>query len=219
MRMFGFVYRSEEEQNMKINKLTLMVATLVMLLGIGGYALAQVVEEPVTQEPAAEQPAAQEPVAQEPVAQEPVAQEPVAQEPVAQEAAAQEPVAQEAAAQEPVAQEAAAQEPVAQEPVVQEPVLDAASCDTRFRDEQAELAATGIYPTPVSDDARACEELGFVNLYPVPYFYDTEGFMYTYDPVADRYTSDPDPATGIYHIYDLFTERFYTYDPINRTYL
>jgi hypothetical protein len=192
--MFGFVYRSEEEQNMKINKLTLMVATLVMLLGIGGYALAQVAEEPVTQEPAAEQPAAQEPVAQEPVAQEPVAQEPVAQEPVAQEAAAQEPVAQ-------------------------EPVLDAASCDTRFRDEQAELAATGVYPTPVSDDARACEELGFVNPYPVPYFYDTEGFMYTYDPVADRYTSDPDPTTDVYYIYDLVTDRFYTYDPASGTYL
>ena len=179
MRMFGFVYRSEAEQNMKINKLTLMVATLVMLLGIGGYALAQVAEEPVTQEPAAEQPAAQVPAAEQP----------------------------------------AAQEPVAQEPVAQEPVLDATSCDTRFRDEQAELAATGVYPTPVSDDARACEELGFVNLYPVPYFYDTEGFMYTYDPVADRYTSDPDPTTGVYYIYDLVTDRFYTYDPASGTYL
>jgi hypothetical protein len=199
MRMFVFVYRTEEEQNMKVNKLTLMVATPVMLLGIGGYALAQVAEEPVIQEPAVEQPAAQEPVAQE--------------------AAAQEPVAQEAAAQEPAVEQPAAQEPVAQEPVVQEPVLDAASCDNRFRDEQAELAATGVYPTPVSDDARACEELGFVNLYPVPYFYDTEGFMYTYDPVADRYTSDPDPATGIYYIYDLVNDRFYTYDPASGTYL
>jgi hypothetical protein len=197
--MFVFVYRTEEEQNMKVNKLTLMVATPVMLLGIGGYALAQVAEEPVIQEPAVEQPAAQEPVAQE--------------------AAAQEPVAQEAAAQEPAVEQPAAQEPVAQEPVVQEPVLDAASCDNRFRDEQAELAATGVYPTPVSDDARACEELGFVNLYPVPYFYDTEGFMYTYDPVADRYTSDPDPTTGVYYIYDLVTDRFYTYDPASGTYL
>ena len=164
---------------MKIKKLTLIVAMLAMVLGIGGYALAQVVEEPVAQEPAAEQPAAQE----------------------------------------PATQEAAAQEPVAQEPVVQEPVLDAASCETRFRDEQAELAATGVYPTPVSDDARACEELGYVNLYPVPYFYDTEGFMYTYDPVADRYTSNPDPATGIYYIYDLVNDRFYTYDPASGTYL
>jgi hypothetical protein len=142
------------------------------------------------------------------------AEEPVAQEPVAQEAAAEQPVAQEPVAQEPVAQEAAVQEPV-----VQEPVLDAASCETRFRDEQAELAATGVYPTPVSDDARACEDLGFVNVYPVPYFYDTDGFMYTYDPVADRYTSNPDPATGVYHIFDLVTERFYTYDPARGTYL
>jgi hypothetical protein len=179
MRTCGFVYRSVEEQNMKIKKLTLVVAMLAMVLGIGGYALAQVAEEPVAQEPAAEQPVAQEPVAQEP----------------------------------------AVQEPVAQEPVVPEPVLDEASCETRFRDEQAELAATGVYPTPVSDDARACEDLGFVNLYPIPYFYDTDGFMYIYDPVADRYTSDPDPATGIYHIYDLVTDRFYTYDPVNRTYL
>jgi len=169
MRTCGFVYRSEEEQNMKISKPTLIVAMLAMVLAIGGYALAQIAEEPVEQEP-------------------------VAQEPVAQE-------------------------PVAQEPVVPEPVLDAASCERRFRDEQAELAATGVYPTPVSDDARACEELGFVNLYPVPYFYDTEGFMYTYDPVADRYTSDPDPTTGIYYIYDLVTDRFYTYDPASGTYL
>ena len=184
---------------MKISKLTLMVAMLAMILAVGGYALAQVAQEPVAQESAAEQPAAQETAAQGPVAQGPVAQEPVAQE--------------------PVAQEPTVQAPVAQEPVVPEPVLDAASCETRFRDEQAELAATGVYPTPVSDDARACEELGFVNLYPVPYFYDTEGFMYTYDPVADRYTSDPDPATGVYHIYDLVNERFYTYNPVSGTYL
>ena len=173
MRTCGFVHRSEEEQNMKIKKLTLMVAMLAMVLGIGGYALAQVAEEPVAQEPAAEQPVTQQPVAQEPAAQEPAAQE---------------------------------------------PVLDEASCETRFRDEQAELAATGVYPTAVSDDARACEELGFVNLYPVPYFYDSEGFMYTYEPVADNYTSDPAPATGIYYIYDLVTDRFYTYDPASGTY-
>lgn len=162
---------------MKIRKLTLMVAMLAMVLGISGYALAQVAEEPVAQE-------------------EPPAEESVASEPAP-----------------------AAQEPVAQEPAAQEPVLDEASCEGIFRAEQAELAVTGVYPTPVSDDARACEELGFVNLYPVPYFYDTEGFMYTYDPVADRYTSDPDPATGIYYIYDLVTDRFYTYDPASGTYL
>jgi hypothetical protein len=194
MRTCGFVYRSEEEQNMKIKKLTLMVAMLTMILGIGGYALAQVAEEPIAEEPAAQESAGQEPVGQEPGAQEPGAQEPVAQEP-------------------------AVQEPVAQEPVVPEPVLDAVSCETRFRDEQAELAATGVYPTPVSDDARACEDLGYMNLYPVPYFYDTDGFMYTYDPVADRYTSNPDPATGIYYIYDLVTDRFYTYDPGSGRYL
>ena len=164
---------------MKIKKLTLMVAMLAMVLGIGGYALAQVAEEPVAQEPAAEQPTAQK----------------------------------------PVAQEAAVQEPVAQEPVAPKPVLDKATCEGIFREEQAELAATSVYPTSVSEDARACEDLGFVNLYPVSYFYDTEGFMYTYDPVADRYTSDPDPATDIYYIYDLVKDRFYTYDPASGTYL
>jgi hypothetical protein len=178
------VHRLEKERNMKIKKLTLMVAMLAMVLGIGGYALAQVAEEPVAQEPAAEQPTAQEPLAQE-----------------------------------PVAQEAAVQEPVAQEPVAPKPVLDEATCEGIFREEQAELAATSVYPTSVSEDARACEDLGFVNLYPVPYFYDTEGFMYTYDPVADRYTSDPDPATDIYYIYDLVKDRFYTYDPASGTYL
>jgi hypothetical protein len=174
---------------MKIRTPALIVAMLAMVLGICGYALAQVAEEPVAQDPAAEQPVAQDPAAEQ------------------------------SAAQEPVAQEAAVEEPVAQEPVAPEPVLDEASCQGIYREEQAELAATGVYPTTVSEDARACEDLGYVNLYPVPYFYDTEGFMYTYDPVADRYTSDPDPATGIYYIYDLVNDRFYTYDPASGTYL
>jgi len=106
-----------------------------------------------------------------------------------------------------------------EDPAAQEPVLDEASCEGIFRDEQVELAQLGVYPTSVSEDARACEDLGFVNLYPVPYFYDTEGFMYTYDPVSDRYNSDLDPATGVYYIFDLVTDRFYTYDPVSGTYL
>ncbi len=163
-RCIWLCYPSEERQNMKIKKLTLIVAMLAMVLGIGSYALAQVAEEPVAQEPTTEQ-------------------------------------------------------PVAQEPVAPEPVLDEVSCQGIFRSEQAELADVGVYPTSVSERARACEDAGFVNLYPVPYFYDTDGFIYTYDPVADRYTSNPDPATGIYYIYDLVTDRFYTYDPASGTYL
>ena len=190
---------------MQVKKFALLVAMVAMVLGIGGYALAQVVQEPPAQEPAAEQPVAQEPPAQGPATQEVATQEPAAQEPPAQGPAAEQPVAQ---------------EPAAQEPAPQEPVLDEASCEGIFREEQAELAANGgVYPTPVSEDARSCEELGFVNLYPVPYFYDSEGFLYTYDPVADRYASNPDPATGVYHIYDLVTDRFYTYDPANGAYL
>jgi hypothetical protein len=55
---------------MKIKKLTLMVAMLAMVLGIGGYALAQVAQEPPAQEPPAEQPVAQELPAQGPATQE-----------------------------------------------------------------------------------------------------------------------------------------------------
>ena len=106
-----------------------------------------------------------------------------------------------------------------EEPAAQEPVLDEASCEGIFRDEQVELAQLGVYPTSVSEDARACEDLGFVNLYPVPYFYDTEGFMYTYDPVSDRYNSELDPATGVYYIFDLVTDRFYAYDSVSGMYL
>src|SRR5215210_2466968 len=105
---------------MKIKKLTLIVAMLAMVLGIGSYALAQVAEEPAAQEPATEQPVAQEPVASEPVAPEPVASE---------------------------------------------PVLDQVSCEGVFRAEQTELAEVGVYPTSVSERARACEDAGFVNLY------------------------------------------------------
>ncbi len=65
---------------------------------------------------------------------------------------------------------------------------------------------------------RACEELGVPNPYPAPYFYDTEGFLYTYDPVADRYTA-PDPATGLLYIYDLITDTFYTYEPATGSYV
>jgi hypothetical protein len=44
-------------------------------------------------------------------------------------------------------------------------------------------------------------------------------FMYSYDPIADRYTSNPDPTTGVSYIYDLVTDRFYAYDSASGTYL
>ena len=91
-------------------------------------------------------------------------------------------------------------------------------CADIFRDEQAELAALGEYPTVASDEARACEDFGVANPFPAPYFYDTDGFLYVYDPVADRYTS-LDPATGYLYIYDLVTDAFYTYDPATGTYV
>jgi hypothetical protein len=78
--------KAEEEQNMKIKKLTLLVAVLAMVLSVGSYAVAQVTQEPVAQEEhvAQEEPIAEESVAQQPVIQQPAAQEPVAQQPVAQ---------------------------------------------------------------------------------------------------------------------------------------
>ncbi len=148
---------------MKINKLTLLTIMLAMVLGVGGYAVAQVAEPPVTEEPAAE---------------------------------------------EPVAQKA---------PVTQEPVAEL-SCEDIFRAEQIELAEVGVYPTSVSEEARACEDSGVANPYPAPYFYDADGILYIYDPVADLYSSAYDPAAGVYYVYDLVTDAFYAYDPITGTY-
>jgi hypothetical protein len=173
---------------MKIKKLTLLVATLAMVLGIGSFGVAQVPEEPI---------------AQNPVAEEPLVEEPVAEGPAAREPAAEGPVVEEAAAREPAAEELVAED----------------SCADVFRREQTELAETGVYPTSVSEEARACEDSGAVNPYPAPYFYDTNGLLYTYDPVDDRYTSSYDEAAGVYHIYDLVSGTFSTYDPARGTYV
>lgn len=88
----------------------------------------------------------------------------------------------------------------------------AGSCAAIFRQEQAELSLQP-YPTYVSDAARACENLGAVNPFPFPYFYDTEGFFYTYDPVSDAYYTEFDEASGLIYLYDLVTDAFYSYDP------
>ena len=132
-----------------------------------------------------------------------------------QEHQAQEPQTQEPQAQESQAQQAP--EPPAQQPQAPAPPVEL-SCADIFRAEQAELGAGSDYPTSVSDEARACEDSGEVNPYPAPYFYDSEGFLYVYDPVADRYTST-DPATGLLRIYDLVTDSYYTYDPATGTYV
>jgi hypothetical protein len=163
----SFALYLEEGENMKISKLTLLVVTLALVLGICSSALAQVMEEHDAQEPPAQEPPAQEPPAQQPPAQEPPAE---------------------------------------------------LSCQDIFRAEQAELGAGSAYPTSVSEEARACEESGEVNPYPAPYFYDSEGFLYAYDPVADRYTA-PDPVTGLLYIYDIVTDSYYTYDPATGSYV
>ena len=158
---------------MKIRKLTLLVASLAMVLGIGTSALAQGTQEHHAQEP----PAQQQPQTQDPQAQQPQTQGPPAQEPQVE-----------------------------------------LSCADIFREEQRQLAETGVYPTPVSDEARACEDSGEVNTFPPPIFSDSEGFLYVLDPIADRYTSH-DPASGLLRIFDMVTDSFYTYNPASGTYV
>ncbi len=162
---------------MKIKNLTLLVAMLIMVLGIGGFAVAQVPEEPVAGNPVDGEPKAGEPVAEESAAEEPTAQEPEAQEPEAEE-----------------------------------------SCADIFLREQIELAEVGVYPTSVSEEARACEDSGETNPYPAPYFYDENDRLYTYNPINDHYITSFDEAAGVYYIYDLVSGAFYTYDPVSGTY-
>ena len=172
---------------MKIKNLTLLVAMLMMVLGIGSFAVAQVPEEPVAGNPVDGEPKAGEPVAGNPVDGEPKAGE-------------------------PVAEESAAEEPAAEEPEAEE------SCADIFLREQIELAEVGVYPTSVSEEARACEDSGETNPYPAPYFYDENGRLYTYDPINDHYISSFDETAGVYYIYDLVSGAFYTYDPVSGTY-
>src|SRR5215204_7181113 len=73
-------------------------------------------------------------------------------------------VAEDPLAQGPEAQEkSAGQEPAAEEgSAVQEPAAEA-SCADLFRAEQEELAESRVYPTSVSEEARACEDSGETN--------------------------------------------------------
>ncbi len=86
-----------------------------------------------------------------------------------------------------------------------------------FRQEQEELVQVG-YPTSVSERARECEELGYVNPYPAPYVFDDEGFLYTYDPIEGLYYAS-DPETGYDYVLDPLSGIIYTYDPVSGTYL
>ena len=140
----------------------------------------------------------------------------VAEEPAAEEPAAEEPTAEEPAAEEPAEEESVAEEPAEEESVEEEPVAEG-SCADVFRDEQIELAERGVYPTSVSDQARACEDSGVANPYPAPYFYDDGGLLYTYDPVRDHYVSSYDEAAGVYYVYDLVSGAFYAYEPAGDT--
>lgn len=91
-------------------------------------------------------------------------------------------------------------------------------CFGAFREEQEELVVTGAYPTAASEAVRACEDFGVANPYPAPYFYDTDGFLYSYDPIEGIYSA-PDPATGFVYIYSPANGAFYTYDPATGTYV
>lgn len=91
-------------------------------------------------------------------------------------------------------------------------------CDVSlFRQEQAELVQAG-YPTSVTDRARECEGLGYVNPYPAPAFLGPDGFVYPYDPIEGQYYII-DPATGLYYILDPVSGEVSTYDPASGAYL
>jgi hypothetical protein len=86
-----------------------------------------------------------------------------------------------------------------------------------FREEQQQLVQFG-YPTPVSQGARDCEKLGYVNPYPAPAMVDSDGFVYPYDPIEGQYLY-LDPDTGLYYILDPTTGDVSNYDPVSGTYL
>lgn len=86
-----------------------------------------------------------------------------------------------------------------------------------FRLEQQELVQSG-YPTRVSDRARECESLGYINPYPAPFVLGSDGTVYPYDPIEGKYYY-VDPDTGTYYVVDLDTGTAYPYDPATGTYL
>ncbi len=201
---------------MKTNKLTLLAAMLAMALLVGSSALAQVAEDTdstpnqETTEETATPTTTQETT--EETTSAPTQQATENTTPTTTHETTPAPAQTPAPAAPPTYTLSADGQSLVINGTVEVPCADI------FRDEQAELAALGEYPTVASDEARACEELGVANPYPAPYFYDDQGFLYAYDPVADRYTA-PDPATGLLYIYDLITDTFYTYDPATGTYV
>jgi hypothetical protein len=86
-----------------------------------------------------------------------------------------------------------------------------------FREEQQELVQSG-YPTPVSQRARDCENLGYVNPYPAPAMLGSDGFVYPYDPIEGQYWY-LDSNTGLYYVLDPASGNVSAYDPASGTYL
>jgi len=86
-----------------------------------------------------------------------------------------------------------------------------------FREEQQELVQSG-YPTPVSQRARDCENLGYVNPYPAPAMLGPDRFVYPYDPIEGQYLYF-DPNTGIYYVLDSATGNVFAYNPATGGYL
>ena len=86
-----------------------------------------------------------------------------------------------------------------------------------FREEQQQLVQFG-YPTPVSQRARDCEKLGYVNPYPAPAMVGSDSFVYPYDPIEGQYLY-LDPATGLFYILDPTTGDVSNYDPVSGSYL
>src|SRR3954463_1040872 len=86
-----------------------------------------------------------------------------------------------------------------------------------FREEQQELVQFG-YPTPVSERARECENLGYENPYPAPAMLGSDGYIYPYDPIEGQYLY-LDPNTGLYYVLDPETGDVSTYDPSSGRYV
>ena len=86
-----------------------------------------------------------------------------------------------------------------------------------FREEQQELVQFG-YPTPVSQRARDCEKLGYVNPYPAPAMLGSDGLVYPYDPIEGQYLY-LDPNTGLYYVLDPATGNVSAYNPSSGTYV
>ena len=198
-----------------VKKLTLLVTMLMLVLGIGVSALAQEVpEETATEDTATEETTTEETATEDTATEETTTEETATEDTATEETATEETTTEEAT---PASTFTLGADGLSVDRT------DGATttnipCFAAFREEQEELVTTGVYPTSISEAVRACEDFGIANPYPAPYFYDTDGFLYTYDPIEGIYSA-PDPDNGVVYVYDPTSGTFSTYDPATGAYL